>query len=285
MAKRVQFIRHPTAQADAFEGKEGEITVDLDNDELRLHDGITLGGIPIARKDLANVLQASTATDGKMTASHVVELTAATLDLANEIIRATAAEAAITVAWLAGVAQEVIDRDAAILVETNARIADVDAEEARALLAEGVLTTAVSSEESARVAADLLLIPLTQKAAANGVASLTASSKIVQTALLADSAAACTGNAATVTNGVYTSGVQVVAEKTFTDVGKIGSAGNLYLNADSGAYAVLINYDTGTSGCNFYDGTASGVVKASVSASGAALEPALRGTSAVVDWL
>lgn len=124
MAKRVQLIRHTTGGANAFAGLEGEITVDTTAKELRVHDGLTAGGIPVARKDLANVAVATAAIAGKMTALQVVELTAAT----------------------ANVAQEVIDR-----------IADVDAEEARALAAEGVIQADVDANETASDAADVIL--------------------------------------------------------------------------------------------------------------------------------
>ena len=142
MAKRVQLIRHSTGSADAFTGLNGEITVDTTAKELRVHDSLTAGGIATARKDMDNVAAATVSIGGKMSAAQVVELTSATV----------------------AIAQEIIDR-----------IADVDAEEA------------------ARILADALLIPLTQKAAALGVATLNAASKVVQTALLADAAATLTG--------------------------------------------------------------------------------------------
>lgn len=144
MAKRVLHIRHTTAEADTFTGKEGEITVDLDNDEMRLHDGVKKGGIATARKDLANVIQATTSVDGKMTAAHVIELAAATLDLANEIARALAAEGVLQ----GNINQEVTDRNTAIGVETTNRIADVDAEETRAIAAELVLQNQVTPNTS-----------------------------------------------------------------------------------------------------------------------------------------
>lgn len=44
MAKHVQLIRHSTAAADAYVGYPGEVTVDTDLNNLRLHDGTTPGG-------------------------------------------------------------------------------------------------------------------------------------------------------------------------------------------------------------------------------------------------
>lgn len=106
MAKRVKLLRHTQTQADLFKGLEGEITVDLTNHELRVHDDITKGGFSTARKDLANVISATVSNDGKMTATQVSNL----------------------VSVMAGLAQEIIDRGL-----------NVDAEETRALAAELVL--------------------------------------------------------------------------------------------------------------------------------------------------
>lgn len=50
MAKRVQLIRHTTVNADLFIGREGEVTVDLDRAEFRLHDGTTAGGVRLLNK-------------------------------------------------------------------------------------------------------------------------------------------------------------------------------------------------------------------------------------------
>ena len=41
---RIQLKRGTEAQNDAFVGLEGELTVDMTNWTLRLHDGVTLGG-------------------------------------------------------------------------------------------------------------------------------------------------------------------------------------------------------------------------------------------------
>lgn len=51
MAKQVQFRRGTSTQNNAFTGAEGEITVDTTSDRLRVHDGVTQGGIEVARKD------------------------------------------------------------------------------------------------------------------------------------------------------------------------------------------------------------------------------------------
>lgn len=39
-----QFLRGTTAQNDAYTGPEGSFTIDLDKNEIRLHDGVTAGG-------------------------------------------------------------------------------------------------------------------------------------------------------------------------------------------------------------------------------------------------
>ena len=55
MAKRVQIRRGSTVQHESFTGYEGEVTVDTTKDTTVVHDGITVGGFPLARQDLTNV--------------------------------------------------------------------------------------------------------------------------------------------------------------------------------------------------------------------------------------
>lgn len=55
MANELRLRRGTSAQNNAFTGAQGEVTVDTDANALRLHDGLTIGGHPIARSDLANV--------------------------------------------------------------------------------------------------------------------------------------------------------------------------------------------------------------------------------------
>jgi len=92
MSKRVQLIRGVTGVQDAFTGLQGEITVDVTQKELRLHDGLTAGGIAHARADLNNVAAVTQAVDGKMTATDKVKLdnieTAATADQTGAEIKA-----------------------------------------------------------------------------------------------------------------------------------------------------------------------------------------------------
>ena len=51
MTKRVQFRRGSAADNSTFVGAEGEITVDLTNRRLRLHDNVTQGGQEIPNMD------------------------------------------------------------------------------------------------------------------------------------------------------------------------------------------------------------------------------------------
>ena len=60
MATQVQFRRGTAAQNNAFTGAEGELSVNLSNYSLRLHDGVTAGGYEIARKDFSNATFGST---------------------------------------------------------------------------------------------------------------------------------------------------------------------------------------------------------------------------------
>ena len=54
MATQVQFRRGTGAQNNNFTGAEGELSVNLSNYSLRLHDGVTAGGYEIARQDFTN---------------------------------------------------------------------------------------------------------------------------------------------------------------------------------------------------------------------------------------
>lgn len=51
MTKILQIRRGTTAQNDEFTGMPGELTFDTDTKILRVHDGKTLGGILLARRD------------------------------------------------------------------------------------------------------------------------------------------------------------------------------------------------------------------------------------------
>lgn len=56
MTERRQFVGHTsTAESDQFTGLSREITIDMQAETIRVHDGTTPGGFPLARADLANV--------------------------------------------------------------------------------------------------------------------------------------------------------------------------------------------------------------------------------------
>jgi hypothetical protein len=45
----LQLRRGTTAQHSAFTGLVGEVTIDTDKDTIVVHDGVTAGGIPLAK--------------------------------------------------------------------------------------------------------------------------------------------------------------------------------------------------------------------------------------------
>ena len=45
----IQLRRGTTAQHATFTGLVGEVTVDTDKDTIVVHDGVTAGGIPLAK--------------------------------------------------------------------------------------------------------------------------------------------------------------------------------------------------------------------------------------------
>lgn len=53
MSRQIQFRRGTADEHKNFTGAEGEITVDLTNKTLRVHDGETAGGTMLARADAA----------------------------------------------------------------------------------------------------------------------------------------------------------------------------------------------------------------------------------------
>lgn len=63
MTKQVQIRRGTTAQHTVFTGAIGEITYDTDKKTLLTHDGSTVGGIELVRKDFANVRKCRVSRD------------------------------------------------------------------------------------------------------------------------------------------------------------------------------------------------------------------------------
>lgn len=87
--ERNKLIRHSQIDADNFTGLEGEVTVNLDNNTVRVHDSTTKGGTEMARKDLTNVSAATSSTDGKMSATQVQALSSVQNDKADKVSSAT----------------------------------------------------------------------------------------------------------------------------------------------------------------------------------------------------
>ena len=54
MAKQIQLRRGTTAENNGFTGAVGEVSVDTDKDVLVVHDGVTVGGFPVAARANAN---------------------------------------------------------------------------------------------------------------------------------------------------------------------------------------------------------------------------------------
>jgi len=59
MAIQIQFRRGTTTQHSTFTGAAYEVTVDTTAQTLRVHDGSTVGGFELARKDLSNITAGS----------------------------------------------------------------------------------------------------------------------------------------------------------------------------------------------------------------------------------
>lgn len=57
MAKQLQLRRGTTSEISTFKGAEGEVVVDTTKNQLVVHDGIKIGGFPVAREvDLNNLM-------------------------------------------------------------------------------------------------------------------------------------------------------------------------------------------------------------------------------------
>lgn len=82
-AKQVKRRRGTTAENDAFTGAEGEIVVDTERHELRVHDGVTQGGhiiptnetLDFANKALDNLSQAGEARFAEKANSNMDNIT------------------------------------------------------------------------------------------------------------------------------------------------------------------------------------------------------------------
>lgn len=52
MTRKLQILRGTTAQNNAYTGAVGELTMDTDRNEVRIHDGQTVGGIKIGKRNM-----------------------------------------------------------------------------------------------------------------------------------------------------------------------------------------------------------------------------------------
>ena len=62
MTTAIKRRRGTTTQHSTFTGLEGEITIDTTKDTAVVHDGLTAGGLPLLREDLANNTEVVTKT-------------------------------------------------------------------------------------------------------------------------------------------------------------------------------------------------------------------------------
>lgn len=67
--RRIQHIRGTTAQNNAFTGRSGELSVDTEKNELRVHDGFTVGGHRVYTQSEVDTLLASKSTQADIDTS------------------------------------------------------------------------------------------------------------------------------------------------------------------------------------------------------------------------
>ena len=58
MPTQLQLRRGTTSQNNSFTGAAGELSVDTDLDQLRVHDGSTAGGTPLAKESAVTAIPA-----------------------------------------------------------------------------------------------------------------------------------------------------------------------------------------------------------------------------------
>ena len=78
----IQFLRGTTAENDAYTGAVASLTIDLDKNEIRLHDGVTAGGTVVGNVDLSGNITSISATSplvlGGTTEEPVISIQSAT---------------------------------------------------------------------------------------------------------------------------------------------------------------------------------------------------------------
>jgi len=78
----IQFLRGTTGENNAYIGAVGSLTVDLDRNEIRLHDGSTAGGFVVGVVDLSGKISSISATGplvlGGTTENPIISIQSAT---------------------------------------------------------------------------------------------------------------------------------------------------------------------------------------------------------------
>ena len=92
MAKQIQLRRGTTAENNAFIGTVGEVSVDTDKEVLVVHDGVTVGGFPVAARANANGTISLINKDG------TIITTIPATGLFNNTLMSTATDQALTAA-------------------------------------------------------------------------------------------------------------------------------------------------------------------------------------------
>lgn len=78
MSKQIQFRRGSESEHETFTGAIGEITVDTTNKTIRVHDGETAGGTPLATAD--QIPFGPALSNAAMPSGHTVDLTLGSSD-------------------------------------------------------------------------------------------------------------------------------------------------------------------------------------------------------------
>ena len=99
MATQLKLRRGTTAQHSTFTGAEGEVTVDTTKETLVVHDGTTVGGLPLARASEVVALTGNQTIAGVKTFSSTI---VGTIDNATNAVNATNATNATTAGTTTG---------------------------------------------------------------------------------------------------------------------------------------------------------------------------------------
>lgn len=104
MSNQLRLRRGTTDQHSTFTGAQAEVTVDTVKKTAVVHDGVTPGGVPLAREDLANVAPFSSdrIADGSVTTAKIANAAVTTAKVADSAVTtAKINNAAVTEAKLA----------------------------------------------------------------------------------------------------------------------------------------------------------------------------------------